>query len=911
MPSQNRQNTARYPSDCRQPTGTNLLRHRPDKQNKGDVYFVRPGEMCDVTDHVITAKVFTLLDACQFVTITKAKRTGVSDPTGVTTRHRQSICRVSTGDQSMTMAKFVSAGHRVPAGQPRDTCRPMPARLLNPAGACRGYIPDGHRQDSSPTPWKRRSASSSEAGHEARMATQVPRAPDTGQQKGKQPAVGGQRQHAQPVLGGQRQQPQPTGSQAAAQPQAGGSGGTAQGGGPPVQPQPGLQAQAAAAQGAGSSGSQPQPAPVAPGGQGQSTTTQGMRTSQSQPQLAGAAPGQPAVTLSDPGPCAAQPAPRAGPSQAPKEPQQELMTLRKELEEMKETVSRIQKGRTTAELQDEVVQYARRAWAAFDPQRAVALLQTLVTQARRENHQKAREFAIIAEQLTPHAEEPYFKDLIVNQLGSQLDKQISKDIAAFAKLHAKSQAGPSSAYRGRRYTGTQQFRPRPYYQPRRGRGRGRGGPRPEDNCEEKHPVDHRHAYMEHLLAKETWVTRTRDGKTIIPPPVEELTRYIEKDHYHTKCDDKSGYDHIMLSESSKALVGFQWGGVWYATASLPYGWRCSAEMFAAIAKAQKEGGKITIEKGVQKELEYWRFLDGWKGHMTWRKEKHDVIKLASDASGFKWGGSVTTDEGEVQMGDYWQGKETEEHISIKETEALTKVLIAMEQHVRNKRVEAWVDNKNLISAWENQGSRSLALTRAVVRLWETVIGYNIDLMLTYVPSKDNPADEPSRRLSASDAKLHSKVFARIDKELGGQQGFDEILVANIMGQGIHGCQGGTSRTTSVTLPVSQSDVENTSDNLGPHGRGGEWDERLGLGNPAASPIVKEYLKAVTGEQLQQGITPQQAKPLFLPKIIKVCQYIVQQIETEKSPIKLFIRARDQAIFKAVFFAGDRGLVKKM
>ncbi|KAI8487250.1 hypothetical protein Bbelb_350480 [Branchiostoma belcheri] len=355
-------------------------------------------------------------------------------------------------------------------------------------------------------------------------------------------------------------------------------------------------------------------------------------------------------------------------------------------------------------------------------------------------------------------------------------------------------------------------------------------------------------------------------------------------------------------------------------------------MFAAIAKAQKEGGKIPIEKGVQKELEYWRFLDGWKGHMTWRKEKHDVIKLASDTSGFKWGGSVTTDEGEVQMGDYWQGNETEEHISIKETEALTKVLIAMEQHVRNKRVEAWVDNKNLISAWENQGSRSLALTRAVVRLWETVIGYNIDLMLTYVPSKDNPADEPSRRLSASDAKLHSKVFARIDKELGGQQGFDvdlmalpsnvqtarngqtlkffspwpvpgaqgEILVANIMGQGIHGCQGGTSRTTSLTLPVSQSDVENTKD-----GRGGEWDERLGLGNPAASPIVKEYLKAVTGEQLQQGITPQQAKPLFLPKIIKVCQYIVQQIETEKSPIKLFIRARDQAIFKAVFFAGDR------
>ncbi|KAI8486725.1 hypothetical protein Bbelb_354730 [Branchiostoma belcheri] len=236
------------------------------------------------------------------------------------------------------------------------------------------------------------------------MATQVPRAQDTGQQTGTQPAVGGQRQ--QPVLGEQRQQPQPTGGQVAGQPQARRSGGTAQGGGPPAQPRPGLQAQTAAAQGAEPVGSQPHLAPVAPAGQGQSTTTQGTRTAQSQPQLAGAAPRQPAVTLSDPGPCAAQPGPRAGPPQAPQEPQQELMTLRKELEEMKETVSRIQKGRTTTELQDEVVQYARRAWAAFDPQRAVALLQTLVTQARRKNHQKAREFAIIAEQLTPHAEEP-------------------------------------------------------------------------------------------------------------------------------------------------------------------------------------------------------------------------------------------------------------------------------------------------------------------------------------------------------------------------------------------------------------------------------------------------------------------------------------------------------------------------
>ncbi|KAI8490886.1 hypothetical protein Bbelb_313050 [Branchiostoma belcheri] len=89
------------------------------------------------------------------------------------------------------------------------------------------------------------------------------------------------------------------------------------------------------------------------------------------------------------------------------------------------------------------------------------------------------------------------------------------------------------------------------------------------------------------------------------------------------------------------------------------------------------------------------------------------------------------------------------------------------------------------------------------------------------------------------------------------------------------------------------------------GRGGDWDERLGLGNPAASQDVRKYLKAVTAEQLQRGLTPRQARPVFLPKILAVCQYIGKAIEEERSGTKLFILARDRAIFKALFFAGDR------
>ena len=46
------------------------------------------------------------------------------------------------------------------------------------------------------------------------------------------------------------------------------------------------------------------------------------------------------------------------------------------------------------------------------------------------------------------------------------------------------------------------------------------------------------------------------------------------------------------------------------------------------------------------------------------------------------------------------------------------------------------------------------------------------------------------------------------------------------------------------------------------GRDGEWDMRLGLGNPAADKSVKDYLRLITAEQLQARITPKQATPFL-------------------------------------------------
>ena len=51
--------------------------------------------------------------------------------------------------------------------------------------------------------------------------------------------------------------------------------------------------------------------------------------------------------------------------------------------------------------------------------------------------------------------------------------------------------------------------------------------------------------------------------------------YVSKDTYQTVLDDKSGFDHILLSEDSRTYFGIQWGGWYFTNNTLPFGWKIS------------------------------------------------------------------------------------------------------------------------------------------------------------------------------------------------------------------------------------------------------------------------------------------------------------------------------------------------
>ena len=206
----------------------------------------------------------------------------------------------------------------------------------------------------------------------------------------------------------------------------------------------------------------------------------------------------------------------------------------------------------------------------------------------------------------------------------------------------------------------------------------------------------------------------------------------------------------------------------------------TGEMSIAISKASKNKRPIRISGPLREEIMYWRFLDSWQGHMKWFDERHYTIHVASDSSSFRWGGVLLRDRtlAPIEVGDFWEPVMLSKSIEIKEIVALSRTLLALQENVQNFRVDAAVDNKILCDTWERQHSRSPPVLLALKELFWTTVELNLSLHLHFVPSHQNPADLPSRRLSLADSKLSSQLWAVIQTKFGGSRGHSFDLLAS-------------------------------------------------------------------------------------------------------------------------------------
>ena len=61
-----------------------------------------------------------------------------------------------------------------------------------------------------------------------------------------------------------------------------------------------------------------------------------------------------------------------------------------------------------------------------------------------------------------------------------------------------------------------------------------------------------------------------------------VPRFVYRGSFLTKIDDKSGYDHILLSEDSHQFFGIEWQGWWLVGVTLPFGWKNSPYVYQTV-----------------------------------------------------------------------------------------------------------------------------------------------------------------------------------------------------------------------------------------------------------------------------------------------------------------------------------------
>ena len=62
----------------------------------------------------------------------------------------------------------------------------------------------------------------------------------------------------------------------------------------------------------------------------------------------------------------------------------------------------------------------------------------------------------------------------------------------------------------------------------------------------------------------------------------DVPRFIYPNSYMSKIDDKSGYDHILLSFDSQWYFGIEWEEWWLVGVTLPFSWKNSPFIYQTV-----------------------------------------------------------------------------------------------------------------------------------------------------------------------------------------------------------------------------------------------------------------------------------------------------------------------------------------
>ena len=81
-------------------------------------------------------------------------------------------------------------------------------------------------------------------------------------------------------------------------------------------------------------------------------------------------------------------------------------------------------------------------------------------------------------------------------------------------------------------------------------------------------------------------------------------------------------------------------------------------------------------------------------------------------------------------------------------------------------MDAYVDNKNLLDFWNNEGGKGIPLTNEIKSVFQFTLDLKVFLKLFHIPSEDNDSDSPSRHTSDLDCTLSKSSWNLIESSFG-------------------------------------------------------------------------------------------------------------------------------------------------
>ena len=93
-------------------------------------------------------------------------------------------------------------------------------------------------------------------------------------------------------------------------------------------------------------------------------------------------------------------------------------------------------------------------------------------------------------------------------------------------------------------------------------------------------------------------------------------------------------------------------------------------------------------------------------------------------------------------------------------------LLAFRDHIRDSRVDIHTDSQTLKTALEDFGCKSSSVNESIKEILQCSRQLNFAINVRFVPSRDNPADVPSRVRSDLDCMLSEEAWGLVERSFG-------------------------------------------------------------------------------------------------------------------------------------------------